>query len=406
MTLKEKIIQELKNTNVANIDKMLQYMERNRYYECRCSTHNHWKGGASQHMWAVYLIAKALRNERLDEPNIAKYATDQKLTIVCLLHDLCDMNVTVINNNGRNVSSEHGNKSYWIIKNLNVGTEAEREAVRNHMHSNRPHHLTSQQEIDEYNALHGLVHEADGIACGTAWNSTRFKERRTQHHGIVTEDISYLRAVAMDRSVQSGRYHLYVDEKYELREYKNYNRNLINWNSCESIIRDLEDNSISIHLHGNQDVISAAHEHIKNTGERLCLVVGVSPDIPQDKDTRLRRGWIDEQDILICSNLLNTFYISNRCDGKGKNRHRFEFTMRDEIKKHYQDLPNQKGGIYLPGVKMIRDGSSRGFPFVEPWDVDLLLVPYNKSDFPMLAISAKWQNYIIKGHRDMMVSNS
>ena len=128
MALKEKIIQELKNTGFANIDKMLQYMECHRYYECRSSSHNHWTGGASQHMWAVYLIAKFLRDKKLKEKDAAlfsKYATDQKLAIVCLLHDLCDMHVTVKTDKGEDVSHDHGNKSYWIMKNLDVGTEAE-----------------------------------------------------------------------------------------------------------------------------------------------------------------------------------------------------------------------------------------------------------------------------------------
>ncbi len=129
MTLKERIIQELKSTSAANIDRMLLYMERNKYYECRSSSHNHWTGGTAQHVWAVYLIAKALRDQRMNEPNIAKYATDKKLAIVCLLHDICDMNVSVYRNDGKDISDKHGSKSYWMMKNLNVGTEVERRVV-------------------------------------------------------------------------------------------------------------------------------------------------------------------------------------------------------------------------------------------------------------------------------------
>lgn len=388
MTLKEKIIQELKNTGVVNIDKMLQYMEKHKYYECKCYSHNHWTGGTAQHVWAVYLIAKALRDQRMNEPNITKYATDKKLAIVCLLHDICDMHVTVYKNNHQLVSG-HGYKSYWMMKNLAVGTEAEREAVRNHMYGNRSHHLSSKSEIDEYNVLHSLVHKADNLACGTAWNSTRFKGNRTQLHNKTTcRNDSYLMAVAMDRSVQSGRKncHFYVDERYELREYKNYNRNLIKWNSFEHVLHNLNDKTIKVKLDGNMDIISAVHNHIIKTGDKLCIVVGVSIHIPKDKNTRLRRGRIDEQDILVCSNLLNSFYESNVCKEKGERRFRFEFTMREEIKEHYKKLPKQEGGIYLPGVIMIRDGQDRGFPFVEPWNVDLLLIPGKK--FPMFAIQA------------------
>lgn len=81
MKLKDRIILELKNTGVANIGNMLQYMEKNGYYECQSSSHNHWTGGAAQHMWAVYLIAKAIRDERINESHIAKYATDKKFVL-------------------------------------------------------------------------------------------------------------------------------------------------------------------------------------------------------------------------------------------------------------------------------------------------------------------------------------
>ena len=385
MSSKEKIINALKETRAKNIDQMLQYMEKNEFYDCMSSSHNHWPGGTAQHVWAVYLIAKALRDQRMNEPYIAKYATYKKLAIVCLLHDICDMKVSVYDNNHKWVSG-HGKKSYWMMKNLNVGTEVERMVVCNHMHDNAPYHFNNQQEIDEYKALHSLIRKADGQASGTAWNSKRFKENRTQHKGIFTEDLPYLRAVAMDRTVQSGRYHLYMDEKLELREYKNYNRNQIKWNSHEDVVSHL--NRIEkIQLDNNLDVISAAHQYMTMTKERICLVVGVKDEIPKDKDTRLRRGCIEEQDILICSNLLNSFYESKKCDEKGPRRYRFEFTMRNEIKEHYLKLRSQKGGIYLKDVVMIRDGSGRGFPCVEPWEVDMLLVPGKR--FPMFAIPAK-----------------
>jgi len=385
MLLKEKIVKTLKDTGAENIDKMLQYLEQYKYYECKSSSHNHWTGGTAQHVWAVYLIAKALRDQRMTEPNIAKYATDKKLAIVCLLHDICDMEVSVYDNNHKWVSG-HGKKSYWIMKNLNVGTEVERKVVCNHMHNNGYYNFNNQEEIDEYNALHSLIRKADGQASGTAWNSTRFKESRTQHYGVHTEDISYLRAVAMDRTVQSGQYHLYMEEKLELREYKNYNRKQIKWNSHEAIISQL--NRIEkVQLDNTLDVISAAHQYMTKTKERLCLVVGICSKIPEDQDKRLRSYYIDEQEILICSNLLNSFYESKKCDKKWERRYRFEFTMRDEIKEHYRKMRSQKGGIYLKDVVMIRDGSGRGLPFVEPWKVDILLVPGKK--FPMFAIPAK-----------------
>lgn len=378
MTLKDRIIKTLKDTGAQNMDKMLQYMEKHGFYECSCRSHNHWKGGTSQHIWAVYLIAKALRDKEKKNANVARYATDEKLAIVCLLHDLCDMKVIVYDEHQKEVDG-HGKKSYYIMKNLGVGTEVERKVVCNHMHDNAPYHFNSQQETEEYIVLHGLITRADKQASGTAWNSTRFKEGRTQHKGTPAEP-SYLRAVAMDRTVQSGKYKLYMDVKYELREYHNYNRNKIQWNSCQDAIANLQELE-RVQLDSSLDVISAAHQHMDKTGERLCLVVGINPEIPMDNDSRLRRGCIEEQDILICSNLLNSFYSS-----KHEHGHHFTFTMRDEIKAHYRDLPGQDGGIFMKDVTMIRDGKKRGFPFVEPWTVDILMVP-SETSF-MFAISS------------------
>lgn len=383
MTLKEKITKALQETHVPNIDKMLQFMEQYGYFKCRSHSHNNWEGGASQHMWAVYLIAKVLRDERLNEPAISKYATDQKLAIVCLLHDLCDMHVPSYDNTHHAKRGHHGGKSKWIMENLHVGTKAERMVVRNHMHHLAPWIAGTPEEVEEYNTLHSLITKADCWASGTAWNSTRFKQGRTQHHGVYTKSNSYLRAVAMDRSVQSGNYHLYMDENYELREYRNFNRDLIQQVDNVDI---LSLQKKQLHFDSKMDVISAVHEYTKKTGKRLCIVVGANTDIPKDKDTRLRRGDKIEQDILICSNLLSSFYHSQISVEKGIKRFRYEFTMEGKVKKIYRQCAKENRSLYLPGVKMIRDGESRGFPFVEPWTVDILLVLGGR--FDMFAMPA------------------
>ena len=119
--LKQKIITTLRSTSYPNIDKLLQYMDKNGFFTCKSSSHNHWEGGAAEHMWATYIMAKALRNQRIADPDVKKNATDAKLAIVCLLHDLCDMHVKVISDRGENVSCEHGHKSCWIMRNFKVG---------------------------------------------------------------------------------------------------------------------------------------------------------------------------------------------------------------------------------------------------------------------------------------------
>lgn len=376
MTLREKIAQTLRDTHEPNIDKLLHYMEENGFYSCHCASHDHWEGGTSQHVWAVYLIAKALRDKRIAEPAVAKYATDRKLAIVCLLHDLCDMNINEYGNYLKKKYGHHGGKSYWIIKKFGIGTHAEQEAVCYHMYSDKRWTSGTPDEVEEYNALHSLVSKADKMACGTAWNSTRYKEGRTQKTGSLSDN-NYLRAVTLDRTVQGGNCHLYVDEQYELREYRNFNRDNIGRVACEDI-DSLRKNDVL--LDDGTDAISAAHEYTQKTGKRLCLVVGGAPNITPDKSTRLRQGYKGEQDLLICSNILNSFYTGKTCREKGTRRYRYEFTMRDEIKELYSECAEKNNCLYLPKVLMIRDGEKRGFPFVEPWTVDILLVLGGKFD--------------------------
>ena len=174
---------------------------------------------------------------------------------------------------------------------------------------------------------------------------------------------------------------MYMDENFKLGTYRNYNRKNIKWEIAPNNLSSLDDKKISVST--ADDIITEAHKYSVRTGEQCCLVIGIEADIPNDKDTRLRRGRIDEQDILICSNLLNAFYYCKKCEEKGKRRFRFEFTMRDEIKEQYRKLQKQ-GVIYLPNVKMIRDGRGRGFPFVKPWTVDIMLVKGMKC--PMFVI--------------------
>ena len=374
MTLHDKITKALLDSHAENIDEMLMYMERHGYFTCSCNTHDNWKGGSSQHMWAVYLMAKELRDQRAHEPAVAKYATDEKLAIVCLLHDLCDMRGKVYDNRHIEVT-RHGPRSYWIMKNLNVGTEMERWVVRSHMHSSkeRPCPSNNPDEVKEYNILLGLVHKADHKAAGTAWNSTRFKEGRTQHSGVPSSP-GYLLAMAIDRTTQSVQNEMYVDEHYELRKFRSfYDVRDIRLFEYEKML-DLINGRKRIPLGNSTDIITTAHEYAAKTGERVCFVVAADPSIPRDKETRLKRRSKEEQSLLICSSLMFPLYNYELCKEKGTKRHRYEFTMKDEVKRLYQECAERGGALYLDGIRMIRDGENRGFPFVEPWRADIMLV--------------------------------
>ena len=375
-TLKEMIIQTLRATKAPNIDAMLKYMEAHKYFECKCHTHNRWEGGSAEHMWATYLMAKALRDQRISDPNVRKYATDEKLAIVCLLHDLCDMDVHVKTNKGKDVSNEHGTKSYWIMRNLNVGTLAEREVVKKHMHRAKTCSLKDADLIAEYNALHNILATVDHWASGTAWNLKRHKEGRTQISGKVSSP-RYPRATALDRTFQSEKYKMYMDKYYTLHEFKNYNKNNIVWgynNNIHEYVNSLSSNRLS--LNTDVDIITALHNYLKRNDERICLVMGCKDRIPKDDSTRLRQDNHLEQSILICSNILASFYKGEIDDSTEmhKPRYRMKFTMRDEIKSQYKS-GNLKDGVFFPRVTMIRSGESDGLPFVSPWTIDILMVP-------------------------------
>jgi hypothetical protein len=190
------------------------------------------------------------------------------------------------------------------MKNLNVGTEMERWIVRSHMHSSkeRPCPSNNPDEVKEYNILLGLVHKADHKAAGTAWNSTRFKEGRTQHSGVPSSP-GYLLAMAIDRTTQSVQNEMYVDEHCELRKFRSfYDVRDIRLFEYEKML-DLINGRKRIPLGNSTDIITTAHEYAAKTGERVCFVVAADPSIPRDKETRLKRRSKEEQSLLICSSL-------------------------------------------------------------------------------------------------------
>lgn len=366
-TLTSLIEDALKSANREKMHELLKIMEQNGYYTCKSSSHNHWDGGAAEHMWATYIYAKLKRDKILkDKPYLLKYATDEKLAMVCLLHDLCDMKVTVIGQGKDYSEGYHGEKSYWIMRNMPIGTYAEREAVLHHMHSGAKSGLKDPDKKMEYEALHTIISTVDHWASGTAWNSDRFIAGLTQSKGVASSP-GYLRSVALDRTKQCINYKVYMGHDLFPYEIKGYARTSIRWNfQKDAALTTLIDG----YKPDNSDIISSLRK--KHSANSL-LIVGVSPDIPRDANTRLRGDWRYEQDLLICSNILLAFYSQDK-HVDTKKKHHYGFTMIDEIKQHYQNQSPDKG-IFLPQVTFFRDGASEGFRMVAPWTCDVLLVP-------------------------------
>ena len=343
--LKEKIESALSATNRKGISILLQHMEKNGYYICKSCSHNHWIGGAAEHMWAVYLMAKAIRNQRMDEPLVAKYVTDDALAVICLLHDICDMHVGVYADDNKDVSGRHGLKSYWMMRNHGIGSPAEQYAVKHHQKGDASIYLNDDKVIEEYKILREILVKADHMASGTAWNAYRYKQGRTQHSGVYSTE-GYLRAVAMDRSCQVLSYKMFMSSDYVWHSIKSYNRKNIEWNVPNVRIQQL----------------------VKS---KSCLVVRAKKTIPQARCHRLRQDSPEEQELLIRSNLLPALYHSKKI--KNKKGFRYEFTMTDETKQHYR---NQKAGngIICPQVTFFRKSADNGFEMVEQWQTDVLLI--------------------------------
>ena len=262
------------------------------------------------------------------------------------------------------------------MRNLNVGTLAEREVVKFHMHKAKTCSLKDANLIAEYNALHDILTTVDHWASGTAWNAKRYKDGKTQVSGARSSP-RYPRATALDRTFQSEKYKMYMDKNYTLHEFKNYDRNSIVWgynNNIQEYVESLSANRLQ--LDTNVDIITSLHNYLKDNNASICLVMGCLDTIPVNNCIRLRQDSPLEQGVLICSNILASFYKGKIDDSTEmhKRRFRMKFTMRDEIKSQYK-AGNLRDGVFFPGVTMIRSGESNGFPFVSPWTIDILMVP-------------------------------
>ena len=372
------ICDTLTATGRPGIGKLIAYLKRNHYFTIASHSHNSWEGGAAEHMWATYIMARGWRDQLLikvprrgdlSHDDIKKYALDDKLAIVCMLHDMCDMNVTVFGidsktNKKKDYSHDHGLKSYWIMRNHDIGTPAEQNAVKYHMHSDARCSLNDSDALAEYNVLHTLVCKADHIASGGAWNYELFMRGLSQAHHKLSEPGS-LRSVAMDRTCQCLDKHMYMDCNYGFHFFKGFARQKIQWN-YDIDVKDLAEKIVT--CDEQTDVITMSARMTDRRG--LCLVVGIDPECAE-RDKYLGRQYHGERDLLICSNLLLSLFKADKADSVRK--FRFAFTLRDEVKPYYTSL-GKMGCAMLKKVLFFREGASNGYRMVDPWEMDVLLV--------------------------------
>lgn len=153
--VKQAIIDRLSATKRKNIERVIDYMEKNGFFTYHCYHHHHYDGGLADHAWQTYQIAIRLDAERCtNNPNAQKLDEDS-IAICALLHDFCDCS-------GMRDIKGHGIRSAIMLQELGLALSHEEYlAIRFHMslkdkttHSSYNDALKSQ--------LRYVVHKADG----------------------------------------------------------------------------------------------------------------------------------------------------------------------------------------------------------------------------------------------------
>ena len=155
MSVKEQIISRLRATNCPNIEKVIEYMEKNKFFFRGCNRHHHYTGGLADHAWQTYQVAL----QSVQHSDDATALSEDSIAICTILHDLC-------NCSGMGAFRGHGRRSARIIKELGFKlTQQEFFAIRFHMglHNKQSHPFYADACKSR---LLALVHKADGRSAG------------------------------------------------------------------------------------------------------------------------------------------------------------------------------------------------------------------------------------------------
>lgn len=379
-TLNERIISELQRTEVKNLSRLINFMNGEKgFFLVRSGGHDHWTNGTAQHSWRVYQYMRYMwehpeilpcnrnggNNHSFADPDLApdkvKALTENEIILTGLLHDVGKMWGF----------KHHATDSRRIIdKYLGEGfSERNPQIVAAIFFHHRLNKVGGSLDQYKNTTLRKLLNKADSMAAGSTWNSTRFKEHRSQRHGDVTSDVKCLRRNAMDRTRQVLGYKMFLDYSYNLHFINGFASKTIAWNTHAEMVKAVKDGTLrSVPLPDKVDFISAAHRY-QEEGRGVCLVVGIDLSPTKNSERNLKQENPFEEELLICSNVLMAFYKP-----KDIGSFRYAYTMRDEIVQRYENQ-SIDNGIFLPQVTFFRDGVSEGFRMVDPWKCDVLLVP-------------------------------
>lgn len=381
-SLNDIIIRELQRTDVKNLSRLINYIKVEKgFFYVRSAKHDHWRNGTAQHSWRVYKYMRYLweHPEEIPEnrramrdpsykadpalaPDKVRQLTEKEIILAGLLHDVGKMQGC----------DHHAAKSKKILDDF-LGTGFSQSnpkivaAIFFHHRKDKDGGFLNQFK---HSTLRKLLSHADSMAAGTAWNSTRFLEQRSQRSGIHQNDIAHMRRVAMDRTRQVLYYRMFLDSHYDFHTLVGYGMSLIQWNVQTDLVQQIKSDSVIPVLKSTgKDVITELHDYVLKNNGKVCLVVCVEMSVIMHYERNLRQNNAPEEELLICSNILNAFYQSQDIG-----EHRYSYQMRSEVVQCYKQQSSEKG-ILLPQVTFFRDGVSRGFRMVEPWQCDVLLVP-------------------------------
>ena len=153
--VRQAIKDRLRATKRENIEKVIDYMEKNKFFKKWCGNHHKYSGGLSSHSWQTYQIALRLNAEYIAKnPNSPQLDADS-LAICTLLHDICDCS-------GMRDIKGHGRRSAKLLKEIGFKlTQEEFLAIRFHMSlKDKTTHPLYDDALKSQ--LRYVVHKADG----------------------------------------------------------------------------------------------------------------------------------------------------------------------------------------------------------------------------------------------------
>lgn len=159
--VKQAIVDRLRATKRKNVERVINYMEKNGFFSARCVRHHTYRGGLASHAWQTYQIALRLyAEERAKKPN-TKIFDEDSIAIATLLHDICDCS------GFRKIKGLHGLRSVVILLDLGFQLSTDEYlAIRFHMdiEKKKNHSLYNDAKRSQFRYL---IHKADGKSAAT-----------------------------------------------------------------------------------------------------------------------------------------------------------------------------------------------------------------------------------------------